>query len=335
MTVGLLALGALIFAVGLGMIGFGIPINEFSLGNTLIIAGTVAVVGGVLMVGLAVVVRQLIHLNELIVQKPVLRAGRVVGESFESATAREIALQREIVPQRDPAPIRETPAAGRQAPWRQQFPQPHRAESTERAHRLSEPRFSPTPADTLEEQIAERPRQVFPSPSRLGSDPQLVEAAEEAPLSPRVPPRTPARASAPNISEFPLEPKVWSPNPARPAVAPRAAAPERQAPAAAAAENWLNGSRPKAPEAPEFRGEATQRAREDIANGEPHRGHAPAQSATQHTLERRPVAILKSGVVDGMAYTLYTDGSIEAELTEGVVRFGSIEELRTHLEKSA
>ena len=50
---------------------------------------------------------------------------------------------------------------------------------------------------------------------------------------------------------------------------------------------------------------------------------------------REPVSILKSGVVDGMAYTLYTDGSIEAELAQGVVRFGSIEELRNHLEKSA
>ena len=46
------------------------------------------------------------------------------------------------------------------------------------------------------------------------------------------------------------------------------------------------------------------------------------------------VSILKSGVVDGMAYTLYTDGSIEAELAQGVVRFASIEELRNHLENS-
>jgi hypothetical protein len=50
--------------------------------------------------------------------------------------------------------------------------------------------------------------------------------------------------------------------------------------------------------------------------------------------ERGPATILKSGVVDGMAYTLYTDGSIEAELAQGVVRFGSIEELRNHLEKN-
>ena len=48
-----------------------------------------------------------------------------------------------------------------------------------------------------------------------------------------------------------------------------------------------------------------------------------------------PVAILKSGVVDGMAYTLYVDGSIEAELPSGIVRFASITELREHLAKSA
>lgn len=48
-----------------------------------------------------------------------------------------------------------------------------------------------------------------------------------------------------------------------------------------------------------------------------------------------PAAILKSGVVDGMAYTLYVDGSIEAELPKGTLRFASITELRGHLEKSA
>jgi hypothetical protein len=48
--------------------------------------------------------------------------------------------------------------------------------------------------------------------------------------------------------------------------------------------------------------------------------------------EQRPIAILKSGVIDGMAYTLYTDGSIEAELPQGTMRFGSIDELRSHLE---
>jgi hypothetical protein len=50
--------------------------------------------------------------------------------------------------------------------------------------------------------------------------------------------------------------------------------------------------------------------------------------------EPRPIAILKSGVIDGMAYTLYTDGSIEAELPQGTMRFASIDELRAHLEQA-
>ena len=47
------------------------------------------------------------------------------------------------------------------------------------------------------------------------------------------------------------------------------------------------------------------------------------------------VSILKSGVVDGMAYTLYSDGSIEAQLPQGTVRFGSITDLRNHIEQSS
>jgi hypothetical protein len=51
--------------------------------------------------------------------------------------------------------------------------------------------------------------------------------------------------------------------------------------------------------------------------------------------DSRPPAILKSGVVDGMAYTLYADGSIEAQLPQGTVRFGSIAELRSHIENNS
>jgi hypothetical protein len=50
--------------------------------------------------------------------------------------------------------------------------------------------------------------------------------------------------------------------------------------------------------------------------------------------EPHPVSVLKSGVIDEMAYTLFTDGSIEAQMPDGTMRFGSIEELRRHLEQS-
>jgi hypothetical protein len=50
--------------------------------------------------------------------------------------------------------------------------------------------------------------------------------------------------------------------------------------------------------------------------------------------EDRPSAtVLKSGVVDGMAYSLYSDGSIEAQMPEGLMRFTSIDELRAHLDQ--
>ena len=47
------------------------------------------------------------------------------------------------------------------------------------------------------------------------------------------------------------------------------------------------------------------------------------------------VSVLKSGMVEGMAYTLYSDGSIEAQLPQGTLRFGSISALRSHIENSA
>ena len=48
---------------------------------------------------------------------------------------------------------------------------------------------------------------------------------------------------------------------------------------------------------------------------------------------RPPVTVLKSGIVDGMAYSLYSDGSIEAQMPEGMMRFASIDELRAHLDQ--
>ncbi len=49
--------------------------------------------------------------------------------------------------------------------------------------------------------------------------------------------------------------------------------------------------------------------------------------------EQPPITVLKSGVVDGMAYSLYSDGSIEAQMPEGMMRFASIDELRSHLDQ--
>jgi len=44
--------------------------------------------------------------------------------------------------------------------------------------------------------------------------------------------------------------------------------------------------------------------------------------------------VVRSGVIGGMAYTLYADGSIEAELSMGTVRFNSISELQDHVNRT-
>lgn len=55
---------------------------------------------------------------------------------------------------------------------------------------------------------------------------------------------------------------------------------------------------------------------------------APRTSAVASAPE---ATVYKSGVIDGMAYTLYMDGAIEAELPQGRVRFASVDELQKYL----
>jgi len=59
----------------------------------------------------------------------------------------------------------------------------------------------------------------------------------------------------------------------------------------------------------------------------------PAPEPAPPAVEQPPVTVLKSGIVDGMAYSLYSDGSIEAQMPEGMMRFASIDELRAHLDQ--
>jgi hypothetical protein len=62
------------------------------------------------------------------------------------------------------------------------------------------------------------------------------------------------------------------------------------------------------------------------------RASRPAPAFDDDAAADQPT-VVKSGAVDGMAYSLFSDGSIEAQMPEGMMRFGSIEELRAHLEQ--
>src|SRR5262245_43863537 len=120
----LYGVGLLVTAAGFVTIGFGIPINAFSLGNTLIIAGTVAVVGGLVLIGLAAGLRQLNRIRETLASRPPARPASVAELPDASA----------------PVPVRIPPTAGRQ-------PVSKPLETTMRPpepHRASEPRLSGT-----------------------------------------------------------------------------------------------------------------------------------------------------------------------------------------------
>ena len=73
----LLIAGIAVLAAGLLAVAFGIPVKEFSFGNTLILAGAVAACTGVILLGLAVVVRELQNI------------ARRLGPANSAAKARE------------------------------------------------------------------------------------------------------------------------------------------------------------------------------------------------------------------------------------------------------
>lgn len=92
------------------------------------------------------------------------------------------------------------------------------------------------------------------------------------------------------------------------------------------------------PERPRFSDAIRQAARASATHADRYGDALPDPSAIPDrdppaSPERAPgVTVLKSGVVDGMAYSLYSDGSIEAQMPEGLMRFASIDELREHLD---
>src|ERR1700736_5744645 len=77
----LLVAGIGVVVAGFLAIGFGIPVKEFSFGNTLILVGAVAVCTGLIMLSLAVVVRELKAIAQRLgpVAPAVARRGRIEG----------------------------------------------------------------------------------------------------------------------------------------------------------------------------------------------------------------------------------------------------------------
>jgi hypothetical protein len=107
--------------------------------------------------------------------------------------------------------------------------------------------------------------------------------------------------------------------------------PEPVAPPVTFDDAWPQSERARSPDAPPPR----RSPRAPSTFTEPNAGITGTDRYPEapRVEEPPPVTVLKSGVVDGMAYSLYSDGSIEAQMPEGMMRFASIDELRSHLDQ--
>jgi hypothetical protein len=175
------------------------------------------------------------------------------------------------------------------------------------------------------------------------AEPPMVELTDEAPLSPR-PPQRPAMPPA-------VEPEVWSPSrdvgSPEPRLVPRSeqpmprATPQVEPPKEKERFDLVWPDRGAAPVQSEPKAEIKRETAIEMPlppiPARP-RETRPAAERRIPEMPRKPAAergpaILKSGVIDGMPYTLYADGSIEAQLPQGMVKFASVDALRAHIEK--
>jgi hypothetical protein len=307
----LLILGAVIAAAGVVLIGPGLPFGGRDYDPSIVTPGAVAIVGGLILIGLALAVRVLGRIEKALAARPlphpVLQEEAVAAATEEPAAAAPVRIPFPPKPVAEPVPppvatARVLPEDAALERLREKFPTLVRLENAPVVED-ADVSLSPKPSVRADEVAAEANSAVAQQTN--GAAPVRIEPRLEVQARPA---SRPERAK--NFEAF--WPKKQRPGRevAAPAVQPPAA---EQAPALAV-EPVLT------PEPLQFQ------FREPTPEPRP---AAPASEAPA------TVSILKSGVVDGMAYTLYSDGSIEAQLPQGMLRFGSITELRNHIEQSA
>jgi hypothetical protein len=299
----LLSFSFVALAAGVFVVGFGVPIRETPFGAALLIAGSVAVTGGFILVGLAAAVRELEHVVQGLkarapgVPRPLRQLERKDGERKDGADKRP-------GPPRMPLPARPGPDA---------------------------PHLMPTNLDA--------PDGPPPGPARNPGPEWLRRAVAEIEATSRSAEAVPDGPDNYRADDARPPPDVW-PRPARP---PEPEPEVRQAPAASP-QNIFDmvwpSDRRRAESASEKRPETPPDPAMRPLDAWPGPVAPPPAPlpvapvpAPPVRAEQRPLSILKSGVIDEMAYTLFTDGSIEAQMPDGTMRFASIDELRQHLEK--
>jgi len=299
----LILFGFIAMAAGLFVLGFGFPIRETPFGAALLIAGSVAMTGGFVLLGLAAAVREL----------------RQVAQGLK---ARPMGAPRPVRPPEHKEGERHDGAGRRPGPPRLPVPA---AQGAEIANAIA-PHLMPAKFDVPGMQSAGLGRQSGPGSSRRAmAETESAERCAEA---------VTAVLDNDRAGEIRRPPDEWLSG----ADLPRSdkAAPDvrhAQAPAVSPQNIfdtvWPSEGR-KTEEALEQRIESSLDPRIRPADAGVTSG-APAPPPPLRA--EQPPPILKSGVIDEMAYTLFADGSIEAQMSDGTMRFASIEDLRRHLEK--
>ncbi len=304
MMIVLLVAGIGIVVAGLLAIVFGIPVKEFSFGNTLILAGAVAVCTGLIMLSLSVVVRELREIARRLGPADQAMATRTGSELPPSVFARpepgESSADGALFSRDQPALENRgsadpaapgPPSVAPSAPWQEEA-------ARDRARQRGAP-----PADESAPEIKPRRNLLFSSSSR--KERERAAARTPDPIANALDSATPAAQ--------PRAVPVASPEPGPPTTFEDA---------------WP-------PSEPTRSDPYRRSARTPSTFNEANAGAAAGgdQFSPAGPEERAQVTVLKSGVVDGMAYSLYSDGSIEAQMPEGMMRFASIGELRAHLDQ--
>jgi hypothetical protein len=333
MSVIVLVLGIVITGAGLVAIGFGISINDLGLRHTLITAGATALAGGLILVGLAAAVAELTKIAEAVRPRAPGRTARPGDAKLKpEAPAPEPRVEPRVAEPR----VAEVRVAEAARPPEPKPPEPRPVEPRPAEPRVAEPR--PAADSTLEVSASaiERLRSSLPRTERPKTE--VVTNSDEVPLSPNgsngahhpaAPAPAPVAKNANGVSHA---------DAAVEAKGPRLDFLFRSKSARPGQAESFDSLWPKRPPkggqaakpAPAERPSVSERPQSGDASA-PMQAESPPGARVE---EPRPVGILKSGVVDGMAYTLYADGSIEAQLPQGTVRFGSIAELRAHIENN-
>jgi hypothetical protein len=312
MSVFLLVLGAVTAAAGFILVASGVILPEGTVGVEVVTPGTIAAVGGFILLGVGLAVRQLQHIERALAGRPALRPVPHDAPILSAAAKLPAIAGRLPFPPKMPTGPNPPPLPPGAIPT---------LASAEVVALETSPAMLPAPAPFETAPVVEEAELSLMPQTSVHADEGISEVKDLAvigrggngarPIRPV--PRVVARgrqSAAPDVAKAAVLNAFWPDK-------------SRAGNGAASADAALSTPQPP----PLLRSEAPPAPMVAMT--------PTAQTEVIEPVAPAPISILKSGVVEGMAYTLYSDGSIEAELAQGTLRFGSIEALRSHIENSA